>query len=293
MTAVTGAPPESSSAPTDGRLRRFARWLDGNPLVGLVPWIAFSLISGPSRLEIAAIVALVTAVVIFVVGRIRGQSIKLLELSDVTFFAALAIVVAVASPSTHRWLELWSGEIANIALVVIALGSIALRVPFTLQYAREEVDRELWDNPMFVHINYVLTWTWAAAFFVGAVSGWYGDAVLHNSNNLWTGWIIQTGALIVAAEITGWYPDWATGRAALARGEEPDEPIPPIADLFDGLAAWVVTTGILSLCFNAAPWGVGVGFIVGGGKIQHWARTQKPEDPAESDARPETQPAPA
>lgn len=237
-------------------------WLADSPLAGLSPWIVYSLVSGPSRLEASALAALAIAVAFFLIGRLRGKSVKLLELFDMVFFAGTAIFVFVASDSTHHWLELWSGEVANVALVVFALGSIAVRQPFTLQYAKESAPKEMWTNPVFLHVNYVLTWVWAVAFIIGAASGFYGDAVLENSNNMWTGWVIQTAALIVAAQFTAWYPRYARAQAQMRAGHAPDEPVPSIYSLLSGLTAWVTITGILALSFDAAPTWVGVAFIV-------------------------------
>ena len=171
------------SEPTDpaGRRSSLGAVIDGvlaNPLVGLSPWIVYSLVEGEGRLEESSAIAFGLALAILMAGWLRGSSPKLLEFSDVVFFGALAIFVAVASDSTHAWLERWSGEVANLALVAIAVGSILIRQPFTLAYAKEQAPRELWTNPVFLRTNYVLTWVWAIAFMIEAASGLYGDAVL-------------------------------------------------------------------------------------------------------------------
>jgi hypothetical protein len=254
------------------RLRSGVLRLLDSPLVGLSPWIVYTLVSGPGRLELSCVLALGTALVFVVLGRLRGGSLKLLELSDVVFFGALAVVVAVASPGTYRWLETWSGEVANIALVLIAVGSMLARVPFTLQYARETVDRSLWDNPAFLRTNYVITGAWALAFLVEAASGAYGDAVLHDSNNLWTGWIIQTAALVVAAQFTVWYPQRVRARAP-GSTEEP----PPVAQFLVSLTGWLTVIGILVLVFDGGPTWLGVGLIVAGSALTHQlARRARP-----------------
>jgi len=105
--------------------------------------------------------------------------------------------------------------------VVLAAGSILLRMPFTLPYARDEVDPQYWHSPLFLRINYFITAGWAVAFLVAALSGWYGDAVLNDSNNIWTGWVIQLAAMLAAIRFTAWYPDHARAKAlaAKARGE--------------------------------------------------------------------------
>ena len=239
-----------------------------SPLAGLSPWFVYSLTSGPERLEVSVLLALATALVVVVLGRLRGGSLKMLELSDLTFFGGLAIVVAVAGDDFHGWLELWSGEVANLALVVISVGSILARRPFTLQYAREQAPRELWDNPDFIRANYVITGAWAIAFVLEAASGAFGDAVLDNSNNLWTGWVIQTAALIFAAQFTIWYQDVVHARGRQAQGIAGDPP-PTVAQLFAGLTVWIIVAGVLTLVFDGGPTWFGITLIVVGVLLTH------------------------
>ncbi|MEI9864304.1 MAG: hypothetical protein WDN00_07060 [Limisphaerales bacterium] len=49
---------------------------------------------------------------------------------------------------------------------MIVLISMAIRCPFTLQYAREGTPETLWREPEFIRVNYVITAVWAAAFAV-------------------------------------------------------------------------------------------------------------------------------
>ncbi|MEU4722960.1 hypothetical protein AB0G06_25370 [Nonomuraea dietziae] len=179
-----------------------------NPVVGMAPWIIFSVLVGPGRFELSVVLALAVSVLLIVADRIvrRGGAPKLLQVAEVVFFAAMAAVGLVASAGTRRWLETYAGEVSNIALVLIAFGSMAVRMPFTLQYAREQVDRAYWHSPAFLRTNYVITGVWGLAFLVAAVAGGYGDLVLRDPDNLWTGWIIQIAAIIAAVRFTAWYP---------------------------------------------------------------------------------------
>jgi len=230
-----------------------------NPLVGLAPWIVYSVLEGPSRLELSSALALGVAVLILCLNWIRGLTPKMLEWSDVVYFTVLTVVIAVASNDTRDWLELWGGELANIALLVIVLGSILVRQPFTLQYAKEDTPRELWDEPHFLRANYVISWVWAGAFFIEAASGFYGDLVLEDNNNLWTGWIIQTLPLIIAAQFTIWYPN-----RLRALGEGRISEAPTVGDFLGQITPWLTVIGILSLSFDAGPEWLGVVFIVAG-----------------------------
>lgn len=261
-----------TSAGTEGSERSLLDRALASPIAGLSPWIVLSLFAGPGRVEEAAAVTLGLSVALVVLSRVRGQSFKLLELSDTIFFLVLLIAAATASPETTDWLESWVGELSNIALVVIVLVSIALRNPFTLQYAKEEQPEEVWDTPLFLHVNYVITWVWALAFIVAALAGAFGNLVLDDFNNVWTGWIIQTAAIVVAIQFTIWYPDRATAVWSQEQGL-PTDPPPPITSLLAPLAGWLIPVGICVFLFDCAPWWVGVAFIVGGGVLSHQLAT--------------------
>ena len=229
----------------------------GNPLVGLSPWILYSIVEGKGRLEISAAVALALALLVLMVNWLRGDSPKILEFADVAYFGALVIVVAFASTGTLNWLELWGGEVANIALVVIALGSILIRRPFTLQYAREDVPKSEWSSPEFLRVNYLISWVWAVAFLIEAASGFYGDAVLDNSNNIWTGWIVQTLPMIIAAQFTIWYPN----RLQAVR-EGRAESAPGTKELLSTLTPWITVIGVLTLVLGGASEVVSIALLL-------------------------------
>lgn len=236
-----------------------------NPLVGLSPWILFAIVEGKGRLELSAAVALGLAVVIVSLNWLSGSSPKLLELSDVTYFAGLAVLVAFASSGTRAWLEVWGGEAANGALVVISLGSILVRNPFTLQYAREETSEEVWHTPEFLRVNYLISWVWVVAFAIEAASGLVGDGVLHNANNIWTGWIIQTFPMVVAAQFTLWYPNRLE---AIREGRA--ESAPTVKDFLATVTPWVAIVGIIALSVGGTPEAVGIALIVIGIASTRW-----------------------
>ncbi|WCO66221.1 hypothetical protein PO878_17095 [Iamia majanohamensis] len=261
---------QTGRRPTGDEKRPLIDRVLGSPIAGLSPWIVLSLLAGPGRIEEAAAITLGMSVGLVALSKWRGQSVKLLELSDAIFFLVLLVAAATASDETADWLENWVGELSNIALVLIVLVSIALRNPFTLQYAKEETPPEVWETPLFIRINYVLTWAWAGAFIAAALAGAFGNLVLDNFNNLWTGWVIQTAAIVFAIQFTVWYPDHATG----------DDTRSVTAGLLAPLAGWLVPVGVLVFVFDAAPWWVGVGFIVGGAALSHQLADEGQATPA-------------
>ena len=263
MATTTNTTTDPGGGPAPTKLRSTVDKVLDNPLAGIAPWIVLSLLAGPGRLEESALITLAMSLALVAGSILRGKTVKFLELSDSVFFIGLTIIGLFGSESVTSWMESWIGELSNIAVLLIAVGSIAVRRPFTLQYAKEDTPEEQWDSPVFLSINYAITWVWAAAFMVSALAGAFGNLVLENNGNLWTGWIIQVGAMMVAVQFTQWYPDHATATYLQGIGEE-TEPPTPVLNLLIPVVGLLVTVGIVALIFDAGPWWVGVGFIVAG-----------------------------
>lgn len=234
-----------------------------SPAVGLSPWIVMALIEGPAPFEAGAAAALGVALGVVGLDRLRGSRPKLIELADVTFFAALTLLALLGGDDVRYELERWAGEISSGTLTLIALTSIARRNPFTLQYTREEVEPELWENRTFLHTNYVLTSVWSGAFTLTAIAGAVGVIVLDQPNNFWTGWTVQAGAMIFAIQFGRWYPRVTRVRARRAAGVA-TEAEPPVSALLLPLCPYVTALGILALAFDPAPDPVGYGLIAAG-----------------------------
>jgi hypothetical protein len=289
---VGGVPSTRDSFSTAGAKGKIRRAL-ASPIVGFAPWIAFSVLEGPRRYELAVGAALGIAVLELVLGMVVGARPKQLDIAAIIFFVGMLIVGMLVGPQGQTWLDKWSGEVSNAMLVVVALGSVALRVPFTIQYAREIAPKEYWDTPLFLHINYVLTWVWTATFAITAVVGWYGDGPLDQPDNIWTNWIIQIALLIFAIRFTEWYPDVAAARAVPA-SERSDQTAPDsIGSLFLPLAGYLVPIGIVLLVLGAAPTWCGVALIVIGALLTRFLHDESPPNSSSSDSIAHSGPAPA
>ena len=58
------------------------------------------------------------------------------------------------------WILPGMGMLMYAVLALVTFGSILAKTPFTLQYAREMVDRALWENPVFNRVNVLMTGFW-------------------------------------------------------------------------------------------------------------------------------------
>jgi hypothetical protein len=139
-----------------------------------------------------------------------GRSPKILEIGTVILFGALALYSVLAAPT---WSIVGVRLCVDLGLLLIVLASIALRLPFTLQYAREQVPSEFWSSPEFIRTNYVITAVWALAFTVLVMA----DLVLLYMPELPPrfGILATIAALVAAIKFTGWYPERAKADRAV------------------------------------------------------------------------------
>ena len=92
---------------------------------------------------------------------IGGRSIKILGAGSAILFAALGGYITLVDSS---WTVSQVKLTVDAGMLAIALASMAIRLPFTLQYAREMVDAETEKLPGFRRVSYVITWAWTLAF---------------------------------------------------------------------------------------------------------------------------------
>ncbi|MEE4496294.1 hypothetical protein [Streptomyces sp. BE230] len=186
----------------------------GNLFFAFAPWIIFDIIAGPSTWEYAALAGLVAAVVLNLPD-IRRGSFKVLEIAGIAFFAVLSVLALFLDRQDLLWLERYAQVLSSGVIAVVALGSLAF-VPFTEQYARETTPREVWDSPVFRHVNRVLTLVWGGVFVATALLGLL--AVHTSSGSDWYNWIIPVVLLVLAVRFTERYPEQVRERSLKARG---------------------------------------------------------------------------
>lgn len=177
-----------------------------NMLVAFSPFIAFALLDRLAGAREGLIAGAVVSVVLVARERIRGRSAKVLEVGSALVFVGLAIFTLVTNP---EWSIVGVRLAVDAGLLVIVLVSLAIRRPFTLQYARERVPQEHWGSPTFVRTNSVITAAWALAFALLVVADLvmlYATEIPHQ-----VGVFMTIAALAGAFKFTDWYPNCAGG----------------------------------------------------------------------------------
>lgn len=136
-------------------------------LLGFLPWIAYFILSGSS--QTSHLLALSVALIMMVLfDRRELKKGFILVWGSTLFFSALLIISLL---TTTPWFSAQAGLLGNIALMLITWFSLLIGKPFTIQYAREETDPLVWESPLFLHINVVLTAVWGISFTILSLIG--------------------------------------------------------------------------------------------------------------------------
>lgn len=129
-------------------------------LQSFLPWILFFALIGnsPSQIDLAIFVAMLSSIFFEWSGLRKGF---ILSWGTLAFFFFLVVTVILLK-EPHVMQYIWI--ISNGSLALIALLSLAIRKPFTTQYAKEKTSADKWENPLFIQINFILAWVWGIIF---------------------------------------------------------------------------------------------------------------------------------
>jgi hypothetical protein len=169
----------------------------------LAPFAAFAGLTMVSSAPVSLFGAAAVALATIAYDYFRGCSTKILASGSAILFVALGGYLSLVDST-------WSMSSVRLAVdsgvLTISLLSIALRYPFTLQYALEVVDAETTRLPGFMRANYIITGAWTAAFLLMVIAN---VAMIYVPGlPLWTGLAIALAARNSAALFTKWYPKY-------------------------------------------------------------------------------------
>jgi uncharacterized membrane protein len=185
--------------------------------IALIPWIIFTVLASHATLKIGSLVALAAAVVIAIPG-IRSGHPKSLEVGAVITFIGFAVVAFVADGATAHWVSRYARGIAALILAAIAFGSL-LFVPFTEQYAREQVPEQYWGSPQFEHINRKLSALWGFVFIAMVPFHIIAGAINTKPATIICNWVIPLGLVF-----------WGIKRtSAISGGDSQAAPVQKVA----------------------------------------------------------------
>ncbi len=177
----------------------------------LAPFASFALLMLVTSAEISLFAGASVAAIIIGYEVSRGRSVKMLAAGAVIMFSSLGCYICLIDGD-------WSATEVRLAVdigtLAIALGSIAIRAPFTLQYAREVVDAETMKMPGFMRANYIITWAWTGAFVLMLIANLL--MIYMPSLPFWVGLGIGMAARNSAVYFTKWYPAYRRAKYGTA-----------------------------------------------------------------------------
>lgn len=169
----------------------------------LAPYGVFTLLMLVTSAAASLFAAATICLLVIAYDMVRGRSLKILGAGTVVLFLALGFYLTLVDDT------LSSSAVKltiDIGVLAISLGSLAVRKPFTLQYALEVADAETAEQPSFMRANYIITWAWTACFLlmmIGNIALIYVPGL-----PLWLGLLIAFAARNSAVYFTKWYPEY-------------------------------------------------------------------------------------
>ena len=181
-------------------------------LLGFVPLIVYGVLAGSSVSSVvtALSAALVVTVILGFSDLMKG---RILTWATLVMFGSLLITAGVLDITGILPVM---GMVIYAALAAVTFGSILAKIPFTLQYAREMVDRNLWENPLFIRVNVLMTSVWGGIFVINFILSYLTFAYPSAA-----GWIappLSYLVLIAGVTFTVWYPEHVQKMHASASG---------------------------------------------------------------------------
>ena len=158
--------------------------------------------------------AAVTCLAVIAYDLLRGRQLKILGAGSVVLFPAFGSYLILIDPQPERF-----GDQVRRRYRTVRSSRwlrLAIRQPFTLQYALEVVDAETAMLPGFIKANYIITWAGPPAMLptmTGNILMIYLPGL-----PLWSGLAIAFAARNTAVYFTKWYPDYRKAKFATPTG---------------------------------------------------------------------------
>jgi hypothetical protein len=175
----------------------------------LAPFGAFATLMLVTSAAMSLFASAAICLIVIAYDILRGRSIKMLGAGSVILFAALGFYLTLVDSSLSSSAVKLT---VDAGVFAISLMSLAIRQPFTLQYAREMVDTETAKLPSFMKSNYIITWAWTAAFLLMVMANVL--MIYVPGLPLWSGLAIAFAARNTAVYFTRWYPQYRRAKFA-------------------------------------------------------------------------------
>ena len=163
---LTVEPYRKAADKEDSEKAKKTKKIPGVLIVSLsfIPWIIYWVLSGMG--STLAIIIPLAVTFTFVSFRAIRKRYNIMDLFSFIYFIAAAIVTFFTD--SMFFMER-SGSLGYIVLFVMAVFSLVIGRPYTIEGVKNDYPQSFWKNPMFTTINTVITVIWAIIFIVNSV----------------------------------------------------------------------------------------------------------------------------
>jgi len=180
-------------------------------LLGFLPLVVYGVLAGISVSSVIVALAAATAVTL-IIGWADLRKRMILPWVNLALFGSIFVAVGILGMTG---IIPYMGVLIYATLTTVTSVSLLAGKPFTLQYAREMVDKALWENPGFIRVNILITSVWDGVFLLNL--GLTAIALL-NPGFIGRIALLLTCAVIMAGIIfTLWYPDYVRKKYTIAK----------------------------------------------------------------------------
>jgi len=171
----------------------------------LLPWsIYYTLTLSNHPVENSAMIALL----IFIILAYNDLKNKyILSWLTCIFFMLIIFNAAYIHLS---YIQYRTGAFFYTILTIISYGSILIKKPFTLQYSKKYISAARWKHPIFLKINYILTFAWSLTFSINLLIYCLSP---NTSNSVYLR-LTSLFLSITTMSFAAIFPDWYRNNAA-------------------------------------------------------------------------------
>ncbi|MFJ4963422.1 hypothetical protein EES43_00170 [Streptomyces sp. ADI96-02] len=181
-------------------------------ILSFLPLVAFSVLARwlpDGSIGVAALVAACLALIALLVAR-PALPPKIINVVSLVLFAVFAALGFSLGRQDDSWMATWGGAGVGIVLGLVILALVPV-LPFTEQFAREEVPRSDWHSPTFKKINRVLSTAWGLAIVALGLSRVVAAALdQSHAAEVIFGLVIPIVIIVRMIKFSASYPDSVT-----------------------------------------------------------------------------------
>lgn len=133
-------------------------------LFSFIPWIVYWILCGMGN--VLGIVVPLAISLLLVIPQIRKRDFNLMDLTSVLYFSIATAGTFILN--LNIFVES-SGFLGYSVLFFMALFSLIIKQPWTLQSSKKDYPEIYWKDESFLAINNLITIVWVAIFLLNAI----------------------------------------------------------------------------------------------------------------------------